>query len=172
VRALVLEGGYFYPQRRLDLLLLSLFSLPLAGDLARHSFLPFLMRACRRHVLSILFAPRSVPRHFRRFPYWLLVRPRQTKTAADEFAALNSDTRRLSRSYRALRMPVVILAGSGDRVVDCRQHSARLHAQLPGSRYRLCDGTGHMLHHQAPREVMRGIDMAAEMSHTWPASRR
>jgi pimeloyl-ACP methyl ester carboxylesterase len=164
VRALVLEGGHFYPQRRLDLFLLSLLSLPLAGDLVRHSMLPFLMRACRRRVLSLLFAPRPVPRHFRSFPYWLLLRPWQTKTAAEEFAAINSASRRLSRRYRSLRVPVVILAGSGDRIVDCRLHSGRLHAQLPGSRYRLCEGNGHMLHHQSPREVMRCIDMAAGMS--------
>lgn len=70
-------------------------------------------------------------------------------------------SRRLSRRYRELRMPLVLLAGRGDRIVDQEAHSGRLNAELPHCDYRIFDGVGDMIHHSNPQAVLDGIEAVA-----------
>ncbi|WP_309083107.1 alpha/beta hydrolase [Chelativorans sp.] len=158
IHGLVLEAGYLYPQPRLDLFLLSQLAMPVLGDAARHSFAPLVGRMFWKGLLRQLFAPQPVPRHFRQFPAWMVLRPEQMRTSADELAGLLEASARLSRRYRELGLPLVILSGRGDRLVDPRFHSERLHAELPRSEYRAYPEMGHMLHHLLPEEVMRAVD--------------
>jgi pimeloyl-ACP methyl ester carboxylesterase len=62
----------------------------------------------------------------------------------------------------ALRMPVVVVAGALDRLIDTHEQSARLHADVEGSSFHLVSGAGHMVHQTAPEAVMAAIDEAAE----------
>ena len=59
-------------------------------------------------------------------------------------------------------MPVVIVAGEEDRLVDIDEQSNRLHAHVLQSTLRRIAGAGHMVHHTATDEVMAAIDEAAE----------
>jgi pimeloyl-ACP methyl ester carboxylesterase len=63
----------------------------------------------------------------------------------------------MRREYARLRGPVAIVAGTHDRYVSTRAHSARLHAALPGSRFVRVPGAGHMVHHAAPEAVLDAI---------------
>jgi pimeloyl-ACP methyl ester carboxylesterase len=56
-------------------------------------------------------------------------------------------------------MPVVIMAGTKDRVVDVKQ-PRRLHAQIQQSTLRLVPGVGHMLHYAVPEAVAEAIEEA------------
>jgi hypothetical protein len=61
-------------------------------------------------------------------------------------------------------MPVGIMAGSDDEIVDVGRHSQRLHGEIPGSELRIIEGAGHMVHHLAPREVVdliRSVEIRA-----------
>jgi pimeloyl-ACP methyl ester carboxylesterase len=58
-------------------------------------------------------------------------------------------------------MPIVIIAGTGDRIVDFARHSERLHATLPQSELVAVAGAGHMVHHTVPEQIIAGIDRAA-----------
>jgi pimeloyl-ACP methyl ester carboxylesterase len=55
-------------------------------------------------------------------------------------------------------MPVSIVAGSGDRLVDPRQHSERLNGDIAGSRLIVLPGVGHMVHHADPRCVLSATE--------------
>jgi hypothetical protein len=79
-----------------------------------------------------VFAPYTVPARFEgniRSP--LALRPSQIKAVADEARMMLESTRRLSRHYQDLRVPVRIIAGSEDRIVEtdksrvCTGSSAR-----------------------------------------------
>ena len=59
-------------------------------------------------------------------------------------------------------MPVRLIAGSDDRIVDTDEHSARLHRELGKSTFRNMPGIGHMVHHAAPEEVVAAIAALAE----------
>jgi hypothetical protein len=56
-------------------------------------------------------------------------------------------------------MPIVILAGTGDKIVDFQQQSGRLHDSVPQSDLLPIDGAGHMIHHLVPRQVVEAIDL-------------
>jgi pimeloyl-ACP methyl ester carboxylesterase len=63
--------------------------------------------------------------------------------------------------YRTLRMPVVIVAGAEDRLLDTGEQSGRLHRDVPHSVLREVPGAGHMVHQTAPAAVLAAIDEAA-----------
>ncbi len=54
-------------------------------------------------------------------------------------------------------MPVVIIAGAGDKVVFKRR-SERLAASIRGSTLRIIKDAGHMAHHFAPRQVAQTVE--------------
>ena len=71
------------------------------------------------------------------------------------------DAFRFSDEYANLKMPVVIVAGEEDRLVDTATQSLRLHSDIPQSKFHRVPGTGHMVHQTATGVVMSAIDQAA-----------
>ena len=65
---------------------------------------------------------------------------------------------RMREHYAELRMPVMIMAGSEDQVVDVGRHALRLHEQIPHSELQLVPGPGHMVHHAVPEQVAEMIE--------------
>jgi pimeloyl-ACP methyl ester carboxylesterase len=63
--------------------------------------------------------------------------------------------------YETLKMPLVIIAGEGDRLIDIDEQSGRLHDQVTQSKMLRVPGTGHMVHQTATGLVMSAIDGAA-----------
>ena len=63
--------------------------------------------------------------------------------------------------YQELSMPIVIMAGTKDRVVKDSQ-AVRLHEEIPHSVLRLIPGVGHMVHYAVPDEVARAIEEAGK----------
>jgi pimeloyl-ACP methyl ester carboxylesterase len=57
-------------------------------------------------------------------------------------------------------MPVVIVAGREDRLIEVEQ-SAELHSDIAHSIFRCVPSSGHMVHQTATAEVMSAIDMVA-----------
>ena len=55
-------------------------------------------------------------------------------------------------------MPVVIIAGTDDRIVDHRRHSVRVHQEIPQSALRLVPGVGHMLHYAVPEQIVDELE--------------
>lgn len=62
--------------------------------------------------------------------------------------------------YSDLKMPVVILAGEQDRLIDIAQ-SARLHGAVPHSSFHRLRKHGHMIQQTATDEMMSAIRQAA-----------
>lgn len=164
VSALVLASGYHYPSKRLDVLPMSVPAIPVIGDLIRYTLSPLLARAMWPLITRKLFGPAPVPAKFAGFPEEMAVRPSQIRASAAESGLMIPDAARRSARYGELTMPVVILAGEGDRLIDAEDQSGRLHAELPRSRLRRVAGVGHMIHHSATDQVMEAIDEAAALA--------
>jgi len=60
-----------------------------------------------------------------------------------------------------LGMPVTIIAGKGDKIVDPETQSVRLHAALAHSELILVEGAGHMVHHSATETVAKAVRKAS-----------
>jgi pimeloyl-ACP methyl ester carboxylesterase len=58
-------------------------------------------------------------------------------------------------------MPVAIIAGAEDRLVDAGDQSARLHGDIPQSSFHCVAGAGHMIHQTATEAVMSAIEKVA-----------
>ena len=67
----------------------------------------------------------------------------------------------LEKRYADLKMPVVIVAGQEDRLVDIDKQSARLHEDVTHSTLHRVPGAGHMAHQTATDAVMVAVDEAA-----------
>lgn len=158
VRGLVLASGYYYPTARLDMALLSGPALPLLGDVARHTIAPVAGRLLWRAFLNRIFGPAPVPAKFRQFPKEMALRPSQIHAEAAESALLIPSAAAMSKDYASLTMPVAIVVGAQDRLIDPGRQSLRLHREIAQSSFHPVPGSGHMVHQTNPEAVMAAID--------------
>jgi pimeloyl-ACP methyl ester carboxylesterase len=159
VRGLVLLSGYFYPTVRADVPVMAVPALPVAGDVMRYTVSPLLGRLTGPHLIRKMFAPCPVPASFSAaMPLALMLRPWQLRASAEESALMIPQAAAFRPHYPELRLPVTIMAGTNDQVIDGRRQSAQLHGALPQSALRMLPGVGHMLHYAVPEQVVEAID--------------
>jgi pimeloyl-ACP methyl ester carboxylesterase len=158
VQALVLASGYYYPNARADVVILSPPAIPLMGDLLSHTISPLVSRVMWPLLLRKIFGPSPVPKKFEGFPEEMAVRPSQIRASAAESALMIPSARAFQKKYRLLRMPVAIVAGAEDRLIESEQ-AAHLHRDIQHSTLRCVPDTGHMVHQTATGEIMTAIDM-------------
>ena len=158
VRAITLVSGYYYPSARPDVPLLAAPAIPAIGHVLRHTVAPLVGRLLWPRLVKRMFAPAPVPERFRRLPKWMALRPSQLGASAAETAMMVPSAERLSARYRELTMPVAIIAGGGDQIVDPAYHAARLHEEVQHSELLLDDGAGHMPHYADPARVMEAVE--------------
>ena len=116
-----------------------------------------------------MFAPREVPRNFiPALSREMMVRPVQLRANAEDAAFMVPQAKASSERHRELRMPVAIVVGAGDKVIDVEAQSARLHQELTGSTLAVVPGAGHMVHYAAPDDVVAAVD-GFELPHLEPA---
>lgn len=161
VSALVLASGYYYPTSRPDVIAMGAPSLPLIGDILSHTFSPLINRAIWPLMMTKIFGPRSVPKKFEAFPKEMALRPSQIRASAAESALMISNAFKLRNQYADLKMPVVIIAGEQDKLIDIETQSARLHSDLPQSRLHRLPRNGHMIQQTATDQVLSAISEVA-----------
>jgi len=172
VRGLVLLSGYYYPNLRADVPLLSLAAIPLIGDVLRYTISPLIGAAMLPLNFKLMFAPAPVPDRFAKgFPRGVPLRPSQLRAETQESATMVAAVSAMRDRYDELRMPVVIMAGAKDRVVDVGRHAVRLHKDILQSSLRVSPDVGHMLHHAVPEQVADAI-RAAMADHPMTAAPR
>lgn len=160
--ALVLLGGYVLPSPRLDVLPPSLLALPLLGDLLSYTVAPLLSRPLLPALLRRIFAPRAITQGFRLgFPTSLILRPGALRASGGDSALMIPAAASLAPRYGRLGLPVTIMAGTGDRMVNTATQSAALHRRLPHSRFLPLEDAGHMIHHTHTGAVAEAIEEAA-----------
>jgi pimeloyl-ACP methyl ester carboxylesterase len=154
ITGLVLLSGYYFPSVRTDVALMSWPALPLLGDILRYTISPLLGRLMAPAAHRKMFAPSPVTERFAEgFPVELEVRPSQIRASAGEAALMIPGAASLARHYSELSVPVAIMGGMGDKIVDCDSQAGRLAAELPGSKLTKVPGIGHMIHHIVPDQV-------------------
>ena len=158
VRGLVLASGYYYPTVRPDVAAMLVPAIPLLGDIMAHSISPIVSRLIWPMMLRKIFGPSSVPHKFDGFPKEMAVRPSQIRASAAESGLMIPDAFYFQDSYADLKMPVSIIAGEDDRLIDIDNQSARLHGDIVQSTFRRVPGSGHMIHQTATLAVMAAID--------------
>jgi pimeloyl-ACP methyl ester carboxylesterase len=160
IQALILASGYYYPTLRADVLILSQPAMPIIGDVLSHTISPIIGRLIWPLLLRKIFGPSPVPKKFGGFPEEMAMRPSQIGAAAAETALMIPAAKKFGKAYSHLKMPVVIVAGTEDRLIEPQQ-SARLHRDIVQSTLRRIPSMGHMVHQTATAQIMSAIDTVA-----------
>jgi pimeloyl-ACP methyl ester carboxylesterase len=159
VASLVLIGGYYYPAIRVDALLTAPAALPILGDVMRYTVTALSGRAVLNRMVKGMFAPGEVPPgFFSMLSREMMLRPVQLRANAEDAAFMMPQARSLSRRYHELRLPVTLIAGGADKVVDPEAHSRRLHSELAQSHLLIVPHSGHMAHYDAQDLIETAID--------------
>ncbi len=97
-------------------------------------------------VLAFVFGPEPVPHDFRTKGGGLLgLRPNCFYTSSSDMLATAEDLPTMESRYATLQMPVDVLYGRQDQVLDYRLHGEALKQKIPHATLKLVDGGGHML---------------------------
>ena len=157
---LVLLSGYYFWTLRPDVLLVTLGALPVLGDILRYTVSPLFGWLTMPLFKRMLFSPAQVPTRFQaEYSPAMALRPSQIRATSMDGALMIPGVLSLRGSYKDLSMPVVIMAGDGDKVVFKRS-AEWLQASIKGSVLWIVKGAGHMVHHLAAREVAEAIETA------------
>jgi pimeloyl-ACP methyl ester carboxylesterase len=109
---------------------------------------PLLGRLVTPLQIRQLFTPEPVPTAFREaVPLGMMLSLWQLRAGAAEAALMMPAVRALASRFGELHLPVTVVAGGEDRIVDPQAHAVRLHGTLPGSQLMLLLGQGHRLHY-------------------------
>jgi pimeloyl-ACP methyl ester carboxylesterase len=164
-RSLVLIGGYYYPTLRLDAVIGAWPAIPVVGDAMRYTVSPLIGAAMRPALERQIFEPAAVSAGWtRRFPFEMTLRPSQIRAAAAEAAIMVPAVASVVERLSDLTLPVTIIAGAGDKVVDTSAQSERLAGTLASSELCVIGGAGHMVHHTAPDRTTSLIRAASSVS--------
>lgn len=156
-------SGYYFWTLRPDVLV-GVGALPIIGDILRYTVSPLLNRLTMPLVKRALFSPGSVPARFdAEFSTAMAVRPSQIRATSEDGALMIPGALALRDHYKDLTLPVVIMAGEGDKVVFKRQ-AEQLRAAIKSSVLYVVQGAGHMVHHQATRQVADAVEAVVELS--------
>lgn len=118
----------------------------------------------RALALETLFAPDAVPADYPTAGGGLLgLRPKSFCNSSEDLVALEGELPALVERYAELRLPVGILYGTGDRLLDHRLHGVEVAAKIRGAELELIEG-GHMLPLTAPDVVAGFVRRVAERS--------
>jgi pimeloyl-ACP methyl ester carboxylesterase len=162
--ALLLLSGYYFWTLRPDVLPVTLGALPVVGDILRYTISPLFGWLTMPLFKRILFSPAPVPARFQaEYSPAMALRPSQIRATSMDGALMIPGALSLRGGYEKLSMPVVIMAGDGDKVVFKRS-AERLHASIKGSVLRIVKGAGHMVHHLAPGQVAATVEAIAATS--------
>jgi pimeloyl-ACP methyl ester carboxylesterase len=131
--------------------------------------IPFAIKGSRS-IMDIVFGPDSVPKDFAMKGGGLLgLRPRSFYAASSDLMAIADELPAMETRYASLRLPVDVLYGREDRILDWRSHGEALKAKLDRTNLRLVDG-GHMLPVTAPVVTMEWLREIAGEPLATPAS--
>ncbi|MFL5281681.1 MAG: alpha/beta fold hydrolase [Rhodopila sp.] len=168
VAGLVLLSGYYFWTLRPDALLVIAGALPVLGDVLRYTISPLLGWLQMPLLKRAMFSPARVSTRFQaEYSAAMALRPSQIRATSVDGALMIPGAIALRSGYKDLTLPVVIIAGDGDKIVFKRR-SEQLRDSIPGSVLQIVKGAGHMVHHLATRQVAEAIESVAEASDACP----
>jgi pimeloyl-ACP methyl ester carboxylesterase len=88
----------------------------------------------------------------------LALRPTTVAANLEDIATLNRALRRQAHGYGRLDIPVEIISGRADFIIEPERQPIPFAASLRHPRLTLLDGVGHMAHHAAPERLLAALD--------------
>jgi len=133
--------------------------LPLIGNLMVNRLTPFLGRAVVRKSVKQAYDPQDVQEDYVERCLDLWMKPDHIRACAYDERTLGASLTVLSEHYRDIEMPVVIVTGSADRLLNPEEHAYPLHKTIRHSKLVVLPETGHQLPQTRPEAVISAIDV-------------
>ncbi|MEI5679791.1 MULTISPECIES: alpha/beta fold hydrolase [unclassified Mesorhizobium] len=125
--------------------------------LANTVAVPMAMKYAQQ-TLAFIFGPQGVPADYIVKGGGMLgLRPSHIYATSTDFVAVEEDLGQLEARYGEIKLPVAILFGTGDRVLDHKVQLAAIEGKVPGIDIQLLDGIGHMPQFTATAEAVAFI---------------
>lgn len=143
---------------------------PLLRRIAAHTIAAPLGLRQGPWVLDAVFGPQKPPEDYATAGGALaLLRPSHFIGSSTDAVAFRPDMPALSRRLREIRVPVGILFGTADRLLDHREQVEPLRGQIAGLEVELLEGVGHMPQYAEPERVAAFIRRMADRARRRPA---
>lgn len=164
VAGLVLVAPLTHPQPTLPLVFWSLAVRPAwLRRWVSHTLTVPIGLLTSRSVVKGVFAPDSAPQDFATRGGGLLgMRPDNFYAASSEIALVNDDLPNMIKRYPQLTLPISLIYGARDKVLDFRKHGQALADKVPGLKLQLVEGHGHMLPITATARVVEAVQQLAK----------
>ncbi|NVZ50503.1 alpha/beta hydrolase [Pseudomonas sp. B6002] len=164
VSGLILVAPLTHPQRMLPLVFLSLAIRP--AWLRRwmsHTLTMPIGLLTKGSVVKGVFAPDAAPPDFATRGGGLLgMRPDNFYAASTEINQVNDHLPDMVKRYPQLTLPIGLIYGAKDRVLDFQKHGQALASKVPGLKLQVVEGRGHMLPITATERVAALVEQVAK----------
>lgn len=155
VAGVVAVAPICFPEPRLEQVLFGPRAVPIFGDALAFSGGPAFDAAILPLLWRAMFLPQEMPaRVAAEFPFAWVRRPAPMIANGEDAAALWPGLTRSALAYATCPVPVRILGGEADIVVNNLFHGWNAARLLPDAQFDLIAGAGHMLHHFHIEEIV------------------
>lgn len=137
---------------------------PLLGNLLVKTLTPLIGRGIVKASLREAYYPEPVQKDYLRLAEVLWTRPEQVKACAFDDRTLNASLQVLGKGYAEIRLPVVIVTGDSDLLLEPESQAHRLHRAIPGSELIVLRQAGHQIPQTRPESVIDAIELGWELA--------
>ena len=140
--------------------------IPLIGNVVINKLTPFLGRSLVRKSLRQAYSPQDVQDDYMERSLELWMTPAHIRACAYDEWTLGASLKVLSEHYGHIELPVVIVTGSADGLLNPEEHAYPLHKAIRNSRLVVLPETGHQLPQTQPDAVISAVDLVSAASGT------
>jgi pimeloyl-ACP methyl ester carboxylesterase len=115
-------------------------------------------RILLKRILAVSFSPAPVPRNYLKAAQALWTRPSQVKAMFQDSTTLQPTLDVMHPLYDQIHLPVTIITGDVDAMVDPRQNAYPLHEAIAHSRLIVLPQVGHAIPQTQPEAIVNAID--------------
>ncbi|GAA0351519.1 alpha/beta fold hydrolase [Bacillus horti] len=157
---ITLGGGMYaegYPAENGDPIS-SLVITPWLGFISLHTLLATIGPLLSDQIMKVTFNPELVPEGYKQEAKALWLRPGQFRANREDILYFSSVAKRISKKYKDITVPIVIGLGEDDPF-ETKEHSFRLHREVPQSHLLVWKETAHMIPQLHPEKVWEAIKL-------------
>ena len=133
---------------------------PVLGKFFLHMLTPLIGRAIVNVNLKQAYHPQAVHQNYAEQSVEMWTMPERVRAFASDERTLRSSLKTLSPRYSDIQLPVVIVTGSADLLLEPENHAHKLHQSIEGSELIVLPETGHQLPQTRPDSVVEAVEMA------------
>ena len=133
-------------------------NIPVLGPLLTHTILLPVGERIAPNIYEQSFYPEQAPENYVNTMTALYLRPSNFTATAGELSVMKESLQAISPHYEEITVPVTVLFGTSDKMVDLETDGRRLVEDLPNGELTEIEGAGHKLHHTHSDLVIEAIN--------------